>query len=120
MQDQNRYVRITIEEYNLLRDFRHYIDAGLTVEVGDDKKTEIHSIGMYPYVHIYTTEEATTTLMNKMKKDAKKHEEVENMLRERLDVADKKESEHFSKMSVWDFITWRWIERINSRKAKNK
>ena len=119
MQDQNRYVRITIEEYNLLRDFKNYLESGLTIEVGAGK-TEICGIRKNPYVHIYTTEEATSTLMNKMKKEDRKHEERENSLIERLKLAEKNESEYFTRMSFWDFFIWKRIERINRRKAKNK
>lgn len=115
MQYQNRYVRVTIEEYNLLRDFKTYLDSGLTVSIGEgEKAVDISSLRHYENessVTIYTTEKATKELIEKFRNLDEKHNEAESTMYERMMTAQKNESEYFKSMSLWDFIVWKIINR---------
>lgn len=116
MENQNRFVRIPIDEYNQLRDFREYIDSGLTVEVGD-KRNEVWFITRKPYVKIYTTEAAIKELMQKLNDEKEEHTQKLYDLTKINIAAQKNESAYFSKLSIWGFIKWKFkINRSKDRK----
>lgn len=117
MENQNRFVRIPIDEYNLLRDFKEYIDAGLTVEVSGTKKHIISFLEVEPYVKIYTTADAVKKLSEKIKEQIDWQTKQDESYRAALDKANKNESSHFKNMSLWDFFIWKITNRF---KTKNK
>ena len=98
-------VLLDVEKYNVLRDFKEYIEKGNTLEINNSRYNSYH--------RFITTDEAVKILVNESNDLIKTQaEELNRLLKQISDLQEINKPKEITindlkKMSYWEFRKWR-------------